>query len=73
MFCLRDLVLYFEQNDYTSPKLLMFEVFKADELENIKAILWRFYSSPYSYLTQEFSYWVKRLTRALFGNVVPGW
>jgi hypothetical protein len=73
MFCLRDLVLYFEQNEYTSPKLPIFEVFKPEEQDNIKAILWRLYALPYSFLTQEFSYWVKRLTRSLFGNVVPDW
>jgi hypothetical protein len=73
LFCLRDLVLYFEQNEYTSPKLPIYEVFKLEEQENIKAIIWRLYAAPYSFLTQEISYWVKRLTRSLFGNFVPDW
>ena len=51
LFCLRDLVLYFEQTEYTSPKLPMFEVFKPEEQENIKAIVWRLYAAPYSFLT----------------------
>jgi hypothetical protein len=73
LFCLRDLVLYFEQTEYTSLKLPIFEVFRAEEQENIKAVLWRLYAAPYSFLTQEFSYWVKRLTRSLFGGAVPDW
>jgi len=72
-YCLRDTVLYFEQQQLYSQNVPLYEAIHPDGLENIKKRLWQLFALPHAYLSHEFTYWTKRLTRTLFGHYGPEW
>lgn len=67
---LRDLVLYLERKKNSDPLQIM-DVYHKSHRQEIKQLLWELYRLPHAYLSQEFSYWTKRLINRLFANQIP--
>lgn len=65
---LRDLVLYLEQKKFVGGKLNLIEVYHPSYRSEIKQRLWNLYVLPHAYLTQEYTYWTKRLIKRLYSN-----
>ena len=70
-YCLKELAMFLESQKFVG-KLNFTEFFiESDNIKHFMDTLWAFICLPHGYLTQELTYWVKRIIQRIYGPVLP--